>query len=230
MLIPSHSDDTAQFIRGQSGSSFSALLTHSTADYPHFSLNGPAISYQFHIDEEGELIHDHFGAPASPVLPFGSGKSSQPGWGVRQLGRRKEFPDSGRGDFRLPAIHICHAAGHTVTALKYVRYEIIDGKTECGVLPTTKGNAGDVASLVIHLADDASGLEACLRYSIFPESNAIARSFSITNCGSSTVTVERAASFSIDMPKGERDMIQLSGDWGSEAQQIRRRVYQGTQG
>jgi alpha-galactosidase len=60
-----------------------------------------------------------------------------------------------------------------------------------------------VSTLVVHLRDDNAGLCADLRYSVFPENNAIARCFSITNQGIADIVIERAASFSVDMATEE---------------------------
>jgi alpha-galactosidase len=67
---------------------------------------------------------------------------------------------------------------------------------------------------------------------VFPENNAIARCFSITNQGIADIVIERAASFSVDVATEEWDwdMIYLCGDWAREGRRERRKVQFGTQG
>lgn len=129
---------------------------------------------------------------------------------------RREFPDVGRSDFRLPAIHIKHADGNTVSAFHYQSHEIMDGKPSLPGLPATYGEAGDVSTLIVHLYDNYSDVSAALSYSVFPKYNAVARSFQITNNGTQNISIERAASFSLDLPNLDLQMIELQGDWSHE--------------
>lgn len=193
-----------------------------------FSLSGKEMEYRFHVND-GELVHDHFGGPAS-LLPATLASGEESGWGVALLDEDREFPDSGRGDYRLPAIHIRHTAGHTVSDFQYVSHEVVSGKQALPGLPSTFGAAGDVTTLVITMVDAEARLEAQLRYSVFPRFNAIARSFTITNNGPGAVEIQRAASFPLGLPNGDWDMIQLSGDWAREANQSRRPIHVGLQG
>lgn len=181
------------------------------------------MSYLFHVDTAtGDLISDHFGGPTTDFTP--PAFVDQRGW-VTTLGAyRREFPDVGRGDFRLPAIHIEHADGDTVTALRYQSHEISQGKPTLPGLPATYGSAGNVTTVTVHLYDNVSDVSAALLYSVFPKYNAIARSFSITNKGNSTISIERAASFSTDFPNVELEMIEPHGDWSHEFQTVRRTV------
>lgn len=199
------------------------------ADGRAFSLNAYGMNYCFHVDAEGELVHDHFGTPAV-VTPTEVGPEHISGWATRLTDEKREFPDAGRGDFRLPAIHIRTGAGHTVTEFKYTGYEVVSGKPELDGLPSTFGGERDVATLVVTLEDEESALEATLRYSVFPAYNAVARSYTITNKGNQDVEIKRAASFTLNLDSGDWDMVQLTGDWAREASQERRPVNMGTQG
>lgn len=114
--------------------------------------------------------------------------------------------------------------------LEYASYEIIPGKPKLPGLPATFGEQADVSTLVIHLTDPVALISVYVSYSIFPAYDAIARSLRIVNNGSEEVTVEQAASFCVDMPSGEWEMLQLSGDWAREARIVKRPVVLGTQG
>lgn len=150
-----------------------------------------------------------------------------PGWHDHT---RREFPDLGRGDTRLPAIHITHAEGDTVTALTYQSHEILDGKPPLPGLPATFGDEEDVSSLRITLHDNISDVSAALLYSVFPKQNAIVRSFELTNHGPEPINVLRASSFSTDLPNLDLEMIELYGDHVQEATKIRRKVQHGETG
>ncbi|KAI0003566.1 glycoside hydrolase family 36 protein [Xylariaceae sp. FL0662B] len=201
----------------------------SVGDGPSFALSSSNISYQFHVDPSTlDLIHDHWGAYAAEVVPQFTGDVS--GWGGPYTYRLREFPDLGRGDFRVPAIHLQHADGDTVSAFSYTGHDISAGKPPLPGLPATYGQAEDVSTLTVHLYDNYSHIAADLRYSIFPRYNTIARSFQIKNQGNQSVTVLRASSWSIDMPNEELEMVDLYGDWAAEARVNRRQVVNGEQG
>ncbi|THV77656.1 alpha-galactosidase [Aureobasidium pullulans] len=218
------------------GLSFIAGLVASvngdiTASGTNFSLSGADVSYRFHVDpRSGDLISDHFGGPVDDFTDPATISNS--GWstGLDNVGTpgltniRREFPDVGRSDFRLPAIHISHADGDTVSAFTYQSHEIVQGKPALPGLPATFGNDGDVTTLVVTLYDNYSDVSAALSYSIFPEYNAIARSFQITNNGTNNISIERAASFSTDLPNLDLKMLELQGDWSHEANRVIRNV------
>lgn len=82
--------------------------------------------------------------------------------------------------------------------------------------------------MTVNLYDNVSDVSAALSYSVFPKYNAIARSFTITNGGSMNgsgdIIIQRAASFSLDLPNLDLDMIEPHGDWSHEFQQVRRKI------
>jgi alpha-galactosidase len=185
------------------------------------------MSYLFHVDtDSGDLVSDHFGGPASDftppanILPWG--------WNDELSNFRREFPDVGRSDFRLPAIHIEHSDGDTVSAFRYRSHNITQGKPAIPGLPATYGGNSDVTTLIVQLYDNVSDVSAALSYSVFPKYNAIARSFSVTNHGSTNgsgaLVIERAASFSTDFPNIDLEMIEPHGDWSHEFQTVRRKI------
>lgn len=143
---------------------------------------------------------------------------------------RRELPDQGRGDFRIPGIRIRQPEGYTVSHLKYRSYTKVKGKPGLPGLPATFGSERDVTTIIIHLYDEESRVAADITYSIFPKYDAVVRSVSVLNQGKGNITVEALASLSVDFPVQELDMITLSGDHMREAHRERRRVERGLQG
>lgn len=193
-------------------------------------MNGDNVSYRFHVNEtSGDLITDHFGGPA---MEDGITAEVGPvqGW-VNKIGRvRREFPDLGRGDFRVPAFQIKQSAGYTVSDFRYESHEVMEGKPALPGLPSTFGEDDEVSTLVIRLRDNYSAVDADLMYSIFPKYDAIARSVNITNRGNGTIHLEKLASLSVDLPHTDLDMLEIKGDWAREGMRVRRKVDVGTQG
>ncbi|RDA90254.1 hypothetical protein CP533_4608 [Ophiocordyceps camponoti-saundersi (nom. inval.)] len=205
----------------------SAIVENGTS----FTLNGGRMSYRFHVDFlTGELISDHFGGPIDGDSIEADVGPIQ-GW-VDLLGRLpRELPDLGRGDFRTPAFLIRQSEGYTVSNFRYEDHEIFQGKPSSKTMPSTFGHVdGEVETLIIHMYDDVSHVAMDLLYSVFPSYDAIARSVIIVNNGSHNVTIEKLSSFSLDMPVGDYDMLELKGDWARENTRVRRKVEYGTQG
>ncbi|KAF2726624.1 alpha-galactosidase [Polyplosphaeria fusca] len=194
-----------------------------SASGTNFTLTAKDMSYLFHVDPtSGDLYSDHFGGPTTDFLP--PAYILQNGWHDNLANARREFPDVGRSDPRLPAIHIQHADGDTVSSFLYQSHQINPGKPSIPGLPATYGNDSDVSTLTVQLYDNVSDVSAALSYSIFRAYNAVARSFSITNNGSANISIERAASFSIDLPNLDLDMIEVQGDWAHEFNRVLRKV------
>ncbi|KAK7740599.1 hypothetical protein SLS62_011100 [Diatrype stigma] len=208
----------------------SSYKTGVVVDGQEFALNGDGVSYRFHVNETtGDLISTHFGGPvtesvATPPLPEPNGWVGLPGR------VRREYPDLGRGDFRVPAFQIRQSAGYTVSDFRYASHEIVPGKPALPGLPATFGGEDDATTLVVRLYDSVSAVAANLSYSVFPRLDAVVRSVSITNEGAGNITLGKIASLSVDLPFEDLDMIELRGDWAREAQRVRRKVEYGTQG
>jgi alpha-galactosidase len=195
----------------------------------NFTLKADNMSYLFHVDPNYlDLISDHFGGSIDDFVPPAYINPS--GWNDELANLRREFPDVGRSDPRLPAIHIKHSGGDTVSALYYQSHEIMAGKPALDGLPATFGGDSDVSTIMVHLYDNVSDVAAVLSYSVFPKYNAIARSFQLSNNGSSNISIERAASFSTDLPNLDLEMIELQGDWSHERQRVKRPVQYGETG
>jgi alpha-galactosidase len=200
-----------------------------TATGTNFTLQGDDMSYLLHVDPASlDLTSDHFGGPISDFIPPPYVNPS--GWSDELVNTRREFPDVGRSDFRLPAIHILHSGGDTVSAFYYQTHEIVSGKPALEGLPSTFGSDSDVSTLRVHLYDNFSDVAAVLSYSVFPKYNAIARSFQLSNNGTNEISIERAASFSTDLPNLDLDLIELQGDWSHERQRVKRKIQYGETG
>lgn len=195
-----------------------------------FALNGTTLSYRFHVDEpSADLRSDHFGGSISGPIPVDP-EPIVDGWTGMPDRVRREFPDQGRGDFRVPAFKIRQAEGHTVSAFRYREHEIVQGKeVPASGLPGVFGGAHDATTLIVRLVDPYSDLAAELKYTVFPKYDAVVRSASITNKSNSDVTIESLASLSVDFPFDELEMIGLRGDWAREAHRLRRKVDYGVQ-
>jgi alpha-galactosidase len=196
---------------------------------PTFTLGAKSLSYILRVDTDGELVGVHFGAATgvtdSEVVP------DLGGWQREQ--RRREIPTAGRGDLRVPGVHISHsgAGGHTVSRFTYVSHSVVNGKPALSGQPHTFAGdeEDDVQTLHVEVEDKASNVAATLSYSVFAR-GAIARNVTLKNNGSADITLERVASLALDLPSGDLEMVHHYGSWAHEFGHVRRKVVHGTQG
>lgn len=211
---------------GASPGSRKAINVSGDTNNPYFALSANAMSYTFYAcPKTGDLISDHFGAPVDDFTP--PGFIFPWGWNSGLSLHRREFPDLGRGDLRLPAIHLEHTDGSTVSAFKYRSHKVVPGKPRIPKLPATFGDEEDVSTLLVTMVDELSDVIGVLSYSIFPKYNAVARSFKLTNNGRGKVLINRAASFSSDFPNLDLELIETHGDWSQEFAVVKRKIDHG---
>ena len=98
-----------------------------------------------------------------------------------------EYPTTGTGDYRIPALTVELADGSTVLDLVYQEHRILPGKParpDGDGLPATYVESDDEAdTLEVVLADAPSGLRVELTYTIFRDRPVVARSARIHNDG-----------------------------------------------
>ena len=202
------------------------------ADDRQAHLTNGRLSLILRVFEDGTLGQLHLGAP----LPTGRS--------YRQLGpdpfegfanRVGEsiplaYPTAGTGDFRVPSLVVRAPDGATALSLRYVRHATAAGKPALDGLPSTYVEADSEAeTLTVTLADEVAGIEADLRFTVFRDHDAIARSATIRATGTAPVEVRTAMSASLDLPDADWVLIGLTGAWAREAHVAERPLIQGRQ-
>ncbi len=137
-----------------------------------------------------------------------------------------EYPAFGHGDFRSPAVEVIFPNGGTVIDPVYCSHEIVPGGTEPPGLP---GLSGGDQTLKILLRDRPTGLQIRLYYTVYEQTDIIARRAEIVNATGAPVRLERAMSLSMDLPIGGFDLIGLYGSHIRERQIDRTPLRHGTQ-
>jgi alpha-galactosidase len=142
----------------------------------------------------------------------------------------QEYPTYGSTDFHYPACCVKQRDGSRISAFAYESHDIRRGKKTIDPLPSSYVENDDEAdSLDIVMFDPVNRMRVVLTYAIFSSLPVITRSARICNDGTSPVTLERAMSFSLDLPDSAWQMIQLSGDWSRERQVRVRPLTEGVQ-
>ncbi len=140
-----------------------------------------------------------------------------------------EYTGNGLGDYREGTLEVRTADGHTGVALSYVSHRIYDGKEELEGLPATFGQDTECRTLELVCEDKILKLQVILSYSIFADSDAIARSVKIVNHADEAICLTKVLSACIDMDNDDYEMITLHGSWARERAIQTRPVMRGKQ-
>lgn len=207
-----------------------------------FKIDTKNTTYSMKIIDFGYLMHGYYGGKISDldlqyVCPKTPDRSyiAAPEADKKMLLRLNDVPQEysgyGIGDFRTTALRLKHADGSRAADLRYFSHEITDGAVSLDGLPSARQNGEDgVSSLKITLKDTASEVFVHLYYTVFENTDVIARTTIVENKGETPVFVEKAASLQLDFLNGDMDLIQLSGAWARERQIVRTHLHDGFQG
>ncbi len=140
-----------------------------------------------------------------------------------------EYPAYGTGDFKNDCLKVVYADGSHVTDLKYVSYDIKEGKYALEGLPAMYQGEEDVQTLEIVLKDEYKNLEVVLYYGVFENLDIITRACKIINKGKEKVNVLRAYSMCLDFTYKDMDFIHFYGRHAMERTMERTPLLHGMQ-
>lgn len=204
-----------------------------------FHLTAGESSYVIKLTPEKDLLHLYWGRTLRdaaltclyrPAVMAFSPNSHPENMDMTFDTLPMEYPFYGTGDFRMPAIEIGNPDGSHNTELKYSSHKIYPGKPALPGLPSTYVESDDEAdTLEIEMIDELTKVKVILYYTAFSGYSAVARSAKIINEGSQSLALERAFSCSLDIIGDRYEMLQLSGSWGRERHEYRRKLVPGLQ-
>lgn len=148
-------------------------------------------------------------------------------WIVSKNSAPFEYPISGNGDYRLPAVLTENENGQCASNLVFKSYQITKGKNQIEGLPSFDKNCQDIDTLEIVLKDTVSNYEVSLFYSVFEKEDAITRHSVIRNTSDSGLKLLSAQSLSIDFEAQQFELITLDGAWARERHINRRPIFGG---
>lgn len=214
------------------------LIVHSATENTFF-LHGSRSTYALAIHPSGVLQHLYWGPAISPAprtaFPQLTFAALDPVAKNRDIEiplslLPQEYPTANTGDTRSCALDVEHADGTRAALLIYQSHTITGGKPTLQGLPSTYVESDtEAATLAITLADESTGLQVVLGYTVFAGRDVIARSARIVNAGRTPVTLRRALSVSLDFTHHKFDFIRLPGAWGRERWVERDRLHSGGQ-
>ncbi|MGN0977468.1 MAG: alpha-galactosidase, partial [Faecousia sp.] len=204
-----------------------------------FTLTTKNSVYQMQLGPLGHLLHLYYGAAAEGCfdylqLPRDCGFSPNPydlqegrGWSLDT--QAQEYSGEYTGDYRVPSLRLETASGIRGTDLRYVSHETRPGAYAISGMPAAFDNDGQAQTLSVILEDGATGVQAELFYTVYPERDVIARSARIRNCGGEAVRLNKAASCCLDLPFGDWQLLHFHGRHTMERQAERVSLMNGIQ-
>ncbi|MBD5502418.1 MAG: alpha-galactosidase [Lachnospiraceae bacterium] len=127
-----------------------------------------------------------------------------------------EYTGSDLGDYREGTLEVRTTSGHTGVSLSYLSHRIYDGKEKLCGLPATFGQDPECKTLELTCEDKILHLQVILSYSIFADSDAIARSVKIINNAKEPIYLTKVLTACIDMDNDDYEIITLHGSWARE--------------
>ena len=193
-----------------------------------FYLGAGKASYVLHVDEDGRLLNQHWGArvPDGALSPDFSHYPTLASFDPRTNALPWELPTRGSGWYGEPAVAATNAKGDDMVQLTYVSHAIYMGKNRLPGLPATFARReGDAETLEIELMDRLTGLRVTAVYGVFERTGAITRSLRLENESGEDMQINGVLSASAPVHGSGCDVIHLKGAWARE-----RHVMRQTQG
>lgn len=203
-----------------------------------FMLRTKNSSYILRKTKFGHLEHIHYGAPVSetdvPALELKN--SIQTGSSVMYDATDDtycldtmclEWSGVGRGDYRQTPFEAKLSDGSFANDFVYESHEILRGCVPMKSLPNAYDDEGAAQTLVLTMKERAHEIRLKLYYTVFPDSNVIARRSELVNCSDGDVSLRRFMSMSLDMLGSDLVMHSFDGGWIKEAHRNMRPVEYG---
>lgn len=196
-----------------------------------FYLESKDITYAFYINKLGFPEHLYFGRRVGhDALNYAysvgatSMRACLPDTQTSFNDLPGEAPFYGNGDFREPMFQIMDERGDRLTQLVYESHEILASKPALPGMPSLRGGE----TLALRLKDIHHDLRVDLFYTVYEDVSTIARHTEIVNLGQTPVSILRAYSFCLDLPRNDYELITLHGAWARECEIERIPMHHGT--
>ena len=190
-----------------------------------FYLGAGKASYVLHVDEDGRLLNQHWGArvPDGAIQPDLSHYPTLASFDPRTNALPWELPTRGSGWYGEPAVAATNAKGDDMVQLTYVSHAIYMGKNRLPGLPATFARReGDAETLEIELMDRLTGLRVTAVYGVFERTGAITRSLRLKNESGEDMQINGVLSASAPVHGSGYDVIHLKGAWARERHVMRK--------
>lgn len=204
-----------------------------------FSIHTKNSTYQMKV-EMGFLLHTYYGPYVGDMdmsylarridRGFSGNPDGAPDRRFSLDTQLLEYSAYGTGDYRNDCLRVEYADGSQVTDLKYVSYEVKEGKYALEGLPAMYQEDAKAETLEITLRDEYKNLEVILYYGVFEDLDIITRACRIVNHGKDPVHLLRVYSMCLDFYGKDMDFIHFYGRHAMERVMERSPLQHGMQG
>lgn len=206
----------------------------------HFELHTHHTSYLFHVEPCGVLAHDYYGRRIhSPINQeaikqkklFAEGNSifySEEYKEISLENLSQEISTVGKGDISEALIELRFADGSRTCDFQYEKSHKYKGTKSLQSLPTAYVEDEEQAeTLEILLKDRNSSCSLYLYYTVFYDTNVIAKHMILKNTTEDDVFIDKVLSNQIDFPKDHYVFTTFHGAWAREMDRVDREIKQG---
>ncbi len=186
-----------------------------------FWLDTPSTSYVLQIYETGHLILLYWGKrlPHEDIRylypcyggAFCPNLFDAPNGYVCPDTLPLEYPTFGLGDYHEPAFYARNPAGDRLCDLRYAGCRLTDGVQTVPGMPHVRAAQAPAQTLELTLRDPRIGVTVRLYYTVFADSDVIARCAAVRYDGGETLVLHQAASAHLELPDGRFEAIRLPG-------------------
>lgn len=141
----------------------------------------------------------------------------------------REYSCFGTGDYRITSFKVQNKDGSQAVELCYTEYCGKKGKYVIPNMPAVYAKEEEAETLIIRLADAYSGMEVELYYGILEDLDVITRAVKITNLGTESIILKKAASINLDWEYGDFQWISFYGRHSMEMNYQREKIHHGIQ-
>ena len=192
-----------------------------------FILNTAKLSYVFHVDETGLVLHDYFGQLLN-IEDFDISALMQKNTvakGTSTIFKEEvnpnlcmdvallEFSFPHKGDYKSTPILLKNKENGYVFSFEYESYSLNKEVKIESELPTPRDADEE---LIIHLREKHSNVRVDVRFLVFADSDVVARNMVIVNEGKEDLEVLKALSLQLDMFNNNYSVTHFTGGWASE--------------
>ena len=192
-----------------------------------FILNTDNLSYVFHVDETGLVLHDYFGQLVN-IDNFDIKAISQKNTIIKGTAviykedvnpnlcmdyALLEFSFPHKGDYKETPILLKNEKNGYVFDFQYDSYTLNKEVKIESELPTPHDADEE---LILHFVEKESHVRVDLRFLLFSKANVIARNITIVNEGEAPLDVLKALSLQLDMFNNNYKVTHFTGGWASE--------------
>ena len=194
-----------------------------SADGREFHLRNDRISYVIRVHPNGTLGHRHFGATLAAGRSVAHGDAPPFGGFANRVGDpvALEYPTTGSGDYRVPALTVELADGSGVLELVYVEHRILRRQARPPGRRRPAGHVRRIGRRSRHARDHPRRCaRAASRRARPTRSSATGRSSpgvpASGTTGAAAIRLTGAMSATLDLADARWELVQLSGAWARE--------------